>query len=60
MLQRYRINNSTKYQGKLIWIILTLALTSAWPSMMQQFSVSPNEFVKEKEYLEKALAKTRD
>ena len=38
-----------------IWIILTLALTSAWPSMMQQFSVSPNEFVKEKEYLEKNI-----
>ena len=42
-----------------IWIILTLALTSAWPSMMQQFSVSPNEFVKEKEYLEKNIEFTR-
>ena len=42
-----------------VWIILTLALTSAWPSMMQQFSVSPNEFVKEKEYLEKNIDFTR-
>ncbi len=42
-----------------IWIILTLALTSAWPSMMQQFSVSPNEFVKEKEYLERNIEFTR-
>ena len=42
-----------------IWIILTLALTSAWPSMMQQFSVSPNEFVKEKKYLERNIEFTR-
>jgi uncharacterized membrane protein (UPF0182 family) len=42
-----------------LWIIVTLALSAAWPSMLQQFSVNPNEFVKEKEYIEKNIDFTR-
>ena len=31
-----------------LWVILIFALGSAWPSVVQQFSVNPQEFVKEK------------
>ena len=42
-----------------LWIILIFALGSAWPSIVQQFSVNPQEFVKEQKYIEDNIEYTR-
>ena len=42
-----------------LWVILIFALASAWPSVVQQFSVNPQEFVKEKQYIEDNIEYTR-
>ena len=42
-----------------LWVILIFALGSAWPSVVQQFSVNPQEFVKEKQYIEDNIEYTR-
>ena len=42
-----------------LWVILIFALGSAWPSIVQQFSVNPQEFVKEKIYIEDNIEYTR-
>ena len=42
-----------------LWVILIFALGSAWPSIVQQFSVNPQEFVKEQKYIEDNIEYTR-
>lgn len=41
------------------WIILSVILTGVYPVIMQKFLVQPNEFQKEKPYLQNAIAYTR-
>ncbi|PKB67236.1 MAG: hypothetical protein BZY82_03710 [SAR202 cluster bacterium Io17-Chloro-G3] len=43
-----------------LWIILILALGTGWPSVVQQFSVDPNEFSKEQEYISRNMDFTRE
>ena len=38
-----------------LWIVLALALGAAWPAIMQQFTVTPNEFVKEDPYIRRNI-----
>ena len=42
-----------------IWVILIIALGTVWPSVVQQFSVDPDEFVKEKKYIERNIEFTK-
>ena len=42
-----------------IWVILIIALGTIWPSVVQQFSVDPDEFVKEKKYIERNIEFTK-
>ena len=42
-----------------IWVILIIALGTVWPSVVQQFSVDPDEFVKETKYIERNIAFTK-
>ena len=42
-----------------LWLVLTLALGTAWPALMQQFSVTPNEFVQEEEFIASNIKFTR-
>ena len=42
-----------------LWIVLGLVLTTAWPALIQQFSVTPNEFVREAPYIERNIEFTR-
>ena len=42
-----------------LWIILIFALGSGWPSIVQQFTVDPNEFVKEKDFIQRNMDYTR-
>ena len=43
-----------------LWIILILVLGTGWPSVVQQFSVDPNEFSKEQEYISRNMDFTRE
>ena len=42
-----------------LWIVMAVVLGSLWPATMQQFTVDPNEFVKEAPYIERNIAFTR-
>ena len=42
-----------------LWVVLGLVLTTAWPALIQQFSVTPNEFVREAPYIERNIEFTR-
>ena len=42
-----------------LWIVLGLALTTAWPTVIQQFSVTPNEFAREQPYISRNIEFTR-
>ena len=42
-----------------LWVVLGLVLNSAWPALIQQFSVTPNEFVRESPYIERNIELTR-
>ncbi|MDC0035742.1 UPF0182 family protein [Chloroflexi bacterium] len=42
-----------------LWVILIIALGTVWPSVVQQFSVDPDEFVKEKKYIERNIEFTK-
>jgi uncharacterized membrane protein (UPF0182 family) len=42
-----------------LWIVLGLVLTTAWPALIQQFSVTPNEFVREQPYIARNIEFTR-
>ena len=42
-----------------VWVILIIGLGTVWPSVVQQFSVDPNEFVKETKYIERNIEFTK-
>ncbi|MDP6512169.1 MAG: UPF0182 family protein [SAR202 cluster bacterium] len=42
-----------------LWLVLALLLGAAWPALTQQFSVTPNEFVKEEEFIARNIEFTR-
>ena len=42
-----------------LWLVLAILLGAAWPALMQQFSVTPNEFVKEQEFIDRNIKFTR-
>ena len=42
-----------------LWIVLGLLLNSAWPAVIRQFSVTPNEFAKESEFILRNIEHTR-
>ena len=42
-----------------LWIILIFALGSGWPSIVQTFTVDPNEFVKEEKFIQRNMDLTR-
>ena len=42
-----------------LWIVMAIALASIWPALMQQFTVNPNEFVREAPYIERNIDFTR-
>ena len=43
----------------ILWIVLGLVLTTAWPTLIQQFSVTPNEFAREQPYISRNIEFTR-
>jgi len=38
-----------------LWFGLNLVLTNVWPGFIQQFTVNPNEFVREKQFIERNI-----
>ena len=42
-----------------LWVVLAIVLGAIWPSAMQQFTVNPNEFVKESQYITRNIEFTR-
>lgn len=42
-----------------LWVALGLVLNTAWPAVIQQFSVTPNEFVRESPYIARNIQFTR-
>ena len=42
-----------------LWIVMAIVLGVAWPAAMQQFTVTPNEFVKEQPYIDRSIEFTR-
>jgi len=45
--------------GVALWIAMAILLSAAWPAAMQQFTVNPNEFVKEAQYIARNIEFTR-
>ncbi len=45
--------------GVALWLVLLIVLQLAWPRTMQRFTVTPNEFVKESEYIARNIDFTR-
>ena len=43
----------------LLWIAMSVLLSAGWPAAMQQLRVNPNEFVKEREYIDRNIDFTR-
>ncbi len=42
-----------------LWFVANIVLGSVWPSLIQQFTVNPNEFVREAPYIERNIKFTR-
>ena len=42
-----------------LWVVMTIALGTVWPSLLQRFTVTPNEFVRESEYIARNIDFTR-
>ena len=42
-----------------LWVALGLVLNTAWPAVIQQFSVTPNEFARESPYIARNIQFTR-
>ena len=42
-----------------LWIVMAIVLGAVWPALMQQFTVSPNEFAKEARYVARNMEFTR-
>ena len=40
-----------------LWVVMAIALGVAWPALMQQFTVNPNEFVRESQYITRKICK---
>jgi uncharacterized membrane protein (UPF0182 family) len=45
--------------GVALWVAMAILLSAAWPAAMQQFTVNPNEFVKEGQYIARNIEFTR-
>ena len=45
--------------GIALWLVMLVVLQVAWPRTMQRFTVNPNEFVKEREYIARNIDFTR-
>ena len=43
-----------------LWLVSALLAGLLWPSMVQRFSVQPNELERERPYIERSIAWTRD
>ena len=43
-----------------IWILTAVLAGAAWPALVQQFSVKPQEFQREKEFIERNILATRE
>jgi uncharacterized membrane protein (UPF0182 family) len=42
-----------------LWVVMSILVGGIWPSLMQRFTVNPNEFVKEQPYLQRNIDFTR-
>ena len=42
-----------------LWFVANIVLGSVWPSLIQQFTVNPNEFVREARFIERNIQFTR-
>ncbi|MCH8062428.1 MAG: UPF0182 family protein [Chloroflexi bacterium] len=42
-----------------LWFVMAIALGIAWPELMQRFTVNPNEFVRESQYIARNIDFTR-
>ena len=42
-----------------LWFVMNILLSSVWPNLMQQFTVNPNEFVREAPFIERNIQFTR-
>ncbi len=42
-----------------LWFVANIVLGSVWPSLIQQFTVNPNEFVREAPFIERNIKFTR-
>ena len=42
-----------------LWIVMAIVLGIAWPELMQRFTVNPNEFVRESQYITRNIDFTR-
>ena len=42
-----------------LWIVMGIGLGFVWPTLMQQFSVNPNEFAREEPYIRRNIEFTR-
>lgn len=43
-----------------LWVAMAIILGSLWPSLMQQFTVDPNEFVREQPFISRNIEFTRE
>ena len=46
--------------GVALWIVAAIVLGNLWPFAVQRFTVNPNEFTKEKKYIERNIDFTRE
>ena len=42
-----------------LWFVANIVLGTLWPNLIQQFTVNPNEFVREAQYIERNIQFTR-
>ena len=42
-----------------LWVVMAILLGNVWPSLMQQFTVNPNEFVREQPFIARNIEFTR-
>ena len=45
--------------GVALWVVMSLVLVVVWPNAMQRFTVNPQEFAKEQEYIDRNIEFTR-
>ena len=49
----------TPAAGAGVWVVMAIVLGIIWPAMQQRFDVEPNEFVKERTYIQRNIDMTR-